>query len=152
MFRNVRVDGEIKIFSYNKQNFLVSVNDINTKREYKFWDIKYLNLIHHNMALIKPDLFGINTHRITVSSEQKITSVWYKDILYHVAYRDFMTGNTRLEIKQDLPQNTDIDQNLFTSFTEQQITYDAITESIFNSIINFEHISIFDTVFFYASI
>lgn len=145
MFRKCRVDGEIKSFSYNKQNFLVSVNDINTKREYKFWDTKYLNLIHHNMALIKPDLFGINIHQITVSSEQKITSVWYKDVLYYVSYRDFTTGNTRLEIKQELLENTDIDQNLFTSFTEQQIIYDTITESIFDSIRNLEHVSIFDT-------
>ena len=43
MFRNVRVEGDIKIFSYDNRPLLVSINDAYTQREYKFKDVEYLN-------------------------------------------------------------------------------------------------------------
>lgn len=104
MFRNWRVDGNIKIFSYNNRILLFTVNDINSNREFKFADNAYLNFVHNNISLVNPCLFDIKSHEIKVLLDRKTTSLRY------------VTKTVTQEI------------------TEQQITYDPITESIFANI------------------
>jgi hypothetical protein len=115
MFRNVRVKGEIIIFSYNDRPILVSVNDANTQREYKFKDSVYLNTLHNDIGWLNANLFNITIHPIAVLSDQKIISAQC------------------------------INNVLYEQVISHEIRYDTITESIFNTIINLEYINFFDT-------
>ncbi len=104
MFRNLRVDGNIKIFSYDNRILLFSVNDINSKRELKFADNAYLNFVHNNISLVNPFLFDITMHEINVLLDRQTISQQY------------------------------INKTLSQEIVERQITYDPITESIFANI------------------
>lgn len=115
MFRNVRVEGNIKIFSYNDRPILLSINDANTQREYKFKDAEYLNSLHNNIEGLNASLLNIITHPIAVLSDQKIISAQC------------------------------INNVLFEEVVGHDVRYDPITESIFNTIINLEYINFFDT-------
>lgn len=119
MFRKRRVEGDIKIFSYDNRNFLVSVNDSNTKKEFKFQDTEYLKFLYQDiergLLLLNPCLFNITIHQITICSDRQIIIV------------------------------QPINQNSSKIIIEHQVTYDPITENIFNSIIGLECINLSDT-------
>lgn len=115
MFRNVRVEGDIKIFSYDNRPLLVSINDAYTQREYKFKDVEYLNSLHQNIGFLTPGLFNIKIHPITVLSDSQIIRVQY------------------------------VNKFLYEEVVIHDVQYDEITENIFDSIINWEYINCSDT-------
>jgi hypothetical protein len=112
MFRNVRVEGDIKIFSYNNRQFLVSISDMHNKKEFKIRDADYLNFLHNNIGLLNPCLFYHTTHQIVVLSDQQITRSQY------------------------------VSPTFSQIVSERRVIYDPFTENIFNNIQHWERINV----------